>query len=69
MIDWFARLLARKYIQQAWGDRCEEYDPDCGGCAAWKCFDYLFGDWISKDGIETEFIKVKIIVPVEARSK
>lgn len=62
MFNRFARFIARKYVHHMFGSRCKEYDLNCGCCAAWQCFEYLYGDWVLKDHTETEFKKVKIIV-------
>lgn len=33
--------ILREWLVKNWGRRCKKFEPECGLCAAWKCFDYL----------------------------
>lgn len=33
-------------INLYWGERCDEYDPDCPTCEAWRQYDELNGNYI-----------------------
>jgi hypothetical protein len=42
-----AKAEARKWIEKNWGQRCPDFNPECGLCQAWFCFDFIFqeGMW------------------------
>lgn len=35
------RCLIEQAIVDQWGERCDEFDPDCFTCRAWKSLDFL----------------------------
>ena len=36
------RAQTRAFIKDHWGERCDEFDSDCGCCKAWQAFDLIF---------------------------
>ena len=32
-------LLARVTMEDYWGERCPDFDPECSACRAWEHFD------------------------------
>ena len=34
--------IMREWMLKNWGERCKDYEPDCGLCNAWRAFDFLF---------------------------
>ena len=40
------RCLIEQAIVDQWGERCDEFDPDCFTCRAWKALDFLAAEQV-----------------------
>ena len=38
----YPRLLASIFIEEQYGQRCEDFEPDCECCKKWALYDQLF---------------------------
>ncbi|MBI4153900.1 hypothetical protein HY501_01055 [Candidatus Woesearchaeota archaeon] len=46
------------WIKKNWGRRCDEYEPTCHLCNAWKYFDFLF-EFVKEDREEKKLARKK----------
>lgn len=36
------KYFIKRWMKKYWGERCPEFESDCGCCRAWKYYDFIF---------------------------